>query len=98
VIVTPADHDEPPELSVTQRDDLLRLLRDELDQAYPGLDLPPHDVMADLRRRRARLDPPAVRPGHGLRHRADHRAIGDVEVDNAQDGDDNAVHRPAIGE
>jgi len=108
ITVTP-DHDAASGLSATQRDELLRLLRDELHQAYRSLDLPADEAMADLRRRRARLGPvttadvrrptaPVVRPVDASGQGTDHGAAGDREVDDAQDGIDDPVHRPTISE
>jgi hypothetical protein len=88
VITVSPDHDATSGLTATQRDELLRLLSDELHQAYRLLDLPMDEAMADLCRRRAQLT---------LGQR-DHGAAGNRQVDDAQDGIDDPVDRPAIGE
>jgi hypothetical protein len=102
-----AEPGRAPELSAGQRGELLRVLCDELDQAYRALDLPADELSADLRRRRDRLGPPptgGLSAAPGLSPCADHGCAGehrvgrDRNVDDAQDGVDDAVDRAAIGE
>lgn len=102
-----ANHDQRPELSAAQRAGLLRLLYDELDQAYRALDRPGDEKVADLRRRRARLGPctpigvpvvPELRRCADRGCAGDHRAGGDRDVDDAQDRIDDTIDRAAIGE